>query len=154
MKNYLTKRHSGFSMIEVLVAVLVLAIGLLGVAAIQTTALKNNNSALQRSQANMLAYFMMDAMRANSGEANKGSYNLTKTCVVPVGSNLITRDQNAWLTALKANLGNVSTTCGEIDCTTSSCKVKVYWDDSHGSIGSNGQNVGITDQFIVISSRL
>jgi type IV pilus assembly protein PilV len=154
MKNYPVKRDSGFSMIEVLVAVLILAIGLLGVAAIQTTALKNNNSAFQRSQANMLAYFMMDAMRANSGEANKGAYNLTKTCVIPVGSNLITRDQRAWLTALKANLGDVSTTCGEINCTTNSCSVKVYWDDGHGSTGSNGQNVGVSDQFIIISSRI
>jgi len=55
-------------MIEVLVAVLVLAIGLLGVAALQTNALKNNQSAFQRSQASMLAYYMMDAMRAREAD--------------------------------------------------------------------------------------
>ena len=149
MKNYFANRHSGFSMIEVLVAVLVLAIGLLGVAAIQTTALKNNNSALQRSQATMLAYFMMDAMRANPEDAKNLSYNLSKTCVRPTSSSLVTYDQYAWIDALKDNLGNVPTTCGEIICVTASktCEVKVYWDDSRGLSGS-------AEQFIVVTSRL
>jgi type IV pilus assembly protein PilV len=146
MKNYLTKRHSGFSMIEVLVAVLVLAIGLLGVAAIQTVALKNNNSALQRSQATMLAYFMMDAMRANRSVAIIGSYDLAKTCVAPSVGSLITNDQNAWINALKSNLGNVSTTCGQITCAVNTCNVRVFWDDSRGLSGSAEQVVQITSR--------
>jgi type IV pilus assembly protein PilV len=152
MKNYLTKRHSGFSMIEVLVAVLVLAIGLLGVAAIQTTALKNNNSALQRSQATMLAYFMLDTMRANRGFATNGSYDLAKTCVAPSRGSLITNDQNAWILALKANLGNDSNTCGKITCAVNTCNVKVYWQDTRGLSGSDED--GITDELVEITSRL
>lgn len=147
MKNNLSKHHSGFSMIEVLVAVLVLAIGLLGIAAVQTAALKNNNSALQRSQATMLAYFMMDAMRANRSVAIIGSYDLAKTCVAPATGTLITNDQNAWITALKNNLGNVSTTCGQITCAVNTCNVKVYWDDSRGLSG-------ISEQVVEITSRL
>src|SRR5574343_742299 len=146
MKNNLAKHHSGFSMIEVLVAVLVLAIGLLGIAAVQTAALKNNNSALQRSQATMLAYFMMDAMRANRSVAIIGSYDLAKTCVAPATGSLITNDQNAWITALKSNLGNVSTTCGQITCAINTCSVKVYWDDSRGLSGSTEQVVEITSR--------
>jgi type IV pilus assembly protein PilV len=146
MKNNPIKCHSGFSMIEVLVAVLILAIGLLGVAAIQTTALKNNNSALQRSEATMLAYFMMDAMRANRIVAIIGSYDLAKTCVAPSTGSLITNDQNAWITALKSNLGNVSTTCGQIICTVNTCNVRVFWDDSRGLSGSAEQVVEITSR--------
>lgn len=147
MKNNLSKHQPGFSMIEVLVAVLVLAIGLLGIAAVQTAALKNNNSALQRSQATMLAYFMMDAMRANRSVAIIGTYDLAKTCVAPATGTLITNDQNAWITALKNNLGNVSTTCGQITCAVNTCNVKVYWDDSRGLSGS-------TEQVVEITSRL
>jgi type IV pilus assembly protein PilV len=152
MKNYLANRQSGFSMIEVLVAVLILAIGLLGVAAIQTTALKNNNSALQRSQATMLAYFMMDAMRANRSKVPLNEYDLGETCITPSIGSLATNDQNAWFTALKANLGNVSTTCGEINCDDYICTVKVYWQDKRGLSGSDEE--GITNELVEITSRL
>jgi type IV pilus assembly protein PilV len=146
MKSNIQRSNAGFSMIEVLIAVLVLAIGLLGVAAMQTIALKNNQSALQRSQATMLSYFMMDAMRANRNVAMIGSYNLAKTCSAPAAGSLITNDQNAWITALKANLGNQSSTCGEISCNTLTCNVKVYWDDSHGVGGGSNQMVEITSR--------
>jgi len=146
MKLHVPNKQAGFSMIEVLVAVLVLAIGLLGVAALQTNALKNNQSAFQRSQASMLAYYMMDAMRANRAVAIIGSYNLTKTCVAPSTGSLITNDQNAWITALKTNLGNQASTCGEITCNVSACSVKVYWDDSHAVAGNSNQMIEITSR--------
>jgi len=147
MKLFFLNRNAGFSMIEVLVAVLVLSFGLLGVAALQTNALKSNLSAFQRSQASMLSYFMMDAMRANRAAALIGSYDLGKTCAAPSAGTLITNDQIAWLNALKANLGDQATTCGEITCNTTNCTVKVYFDDSR-SIG------GISSQIIEIKSRI
>ena len=55
----------GFTMIEVLVAVFVLAVGLLGLASLQTRSLQFNYSAYQRTQANVLAYDIIDRMRAN-----------------------------------------------------------------------------------------
>jgi len=145
-------RNAGFSMIEVLVAVLILAIGLLGVAAMQTNALKSNQSAFQRSQATMLAYYMMDAMRANRSAAILGSYNLgdldgnDPECSSPVGANLITNDQAAWFSALKANLGNFDTTCGLIACNVTSCTVKVFWDDSRAEGGEDNQIVELTSR--------
>lgn len=58
-------RESGFSLIEVLVAVLVLAIGLLGLAALQASAVRFNHEAQLRSQAAFLAYDIADRMRVN-----------------------------------------------------------------------------------------
>jgi type IV pilus assembly protein PilV len=55
----------GVGMIEVLVAVLILAIGLLGVAALQATALRNSQSAMERSQGVVHAYAVFDSMRAS-----------------------------------------------------------------------------------------
>lgn len=143
MKLNVINQNAGFSLIEVLVAVLVLSFGLLGVALLQTNALKSNQSALQRSQATMLSYFMMDAMRANRSVASIGSYDLGKTCAAPSAGTLITNDQIAWINALKANLGNQSSTCGEITCNTTSCSVKVYWDDSRSAGGGSSQVVEI-----------
>ena len=65
------RRHSarGFTLIEVLVAVVVISIGLLGVARLLLAAVKANDSAYFRSQAADLAYSILDAMRANRGYA-------------------------------------------------------------------------------------
>ncbi|MCX7101946.1 MAG: type IV pilus modification protein PilV, partial [Methylobacter sp.] len=67
---HLTKTHgmkqtAGFTLIEVLIAMLVLAVGLLGLAGLQATSLKSNQSAYNRSQATQLAYDLADRMRAN-----------------------------------------------------------------------------------------
>ncbi|NRB38249.1 MAG: type IV pilus modification protein PilV [Pseudomonadales bacterium] len=56
----------GMNLIEVLITILVLSVGLMGMAAIQLTGLKSNQSAYFRSQASMLAYDMADRMRANA----------------------------------------------------------------------------------------
>lgn len=63
-------------MIEILVSVLILAIGLLGLASMQVVGLKNNQSAYLRSQASMLAYDIADRMRANRTRAlENGDYD-------------------------------------------------------------------------------
>ncbi len=68
--------QSGFSLLEVLVAIIVLAVGLLGYAGLQARALKNDMLSQQRSQATLLAYDMFDSMRVNRAAALDGSYNL------------------------------------------------------------------------------
>lgn len=57
--------QSGFTLLEVLITLVILAIGLLGLAGIQATGLKQNHSAYMRSQATQLAYDIADRMRAN-----------------------------------------------------------------------------------------
>ncbi len=58
--------HGGFSLVEVLVALLVLSVGLLGLAALQTTSLRYNTESYFRTQATYLAYDIIDRMRTNS----------------------------------------------------------------------------------------
>lgn len=67
--KHLINKDQGFTLIEVLIAVLVLSIGLLGLAALQATSLRNNHSGYLRSQATLLAYDMIDRMRANRNVA-------------------------------------------------------------------------------------
>ena len=63
----LPRHQSGITLIEVLVAVLILAVGLLGAAVIQLNALKHTDSSRMISQASFIAYDMLDRIRANSG---------------------------------------------------------------------------------------
>ncbi len=62
------KRSRGVSLIEILVTLLVLAIGLLGVAALQGFSLQANQGAYQRTQAVNTAYEIADFMRVNRGD--------------------------------------------------------------------------------------
>ncbi|MCY1278508.1 type IV pilus modification protein PilV [compost metagenome] len=55
----------GFTLIEVLVALLVLAIGLLGMVSLMVVSLQSNQGAYQRSQASLIAYDMADRLRLN-----------------------------------------------------------------------------------------
>ncbi|WP_411728115.1 type IV pilus modification protein PilV [Methyloglobulus sp.] len=62
-------KTAGFTLIEVLITMVVLAVGLLGLAGLQSASLGNNQKAYNRSQATQLAYDMADRMRANRADA-------------------------------------------------------------------------------------
>ena len=68
--NCCAGRQQGFSLFEVLIAIVITAIGLLGLAVLQTTGLQNNQTAYHASQATVLAYDMADRMRANPESVN------------------------------------------------------------------------------------
>lgn len=135
-------RHaSGVGLIEVLVAVAILAFGMLGIAALQATALRNSQSSLERSQAVTLTYSMLDRMRANIDAAQKGDYDIPETCAPPTGGTLITNDQRDWINGLHDALGDSDTTCGQIDCVLRVCTITVKWDDSRGKNGDAEQTL-------------
>ncbi|MCR9258646.1 MAG: type IV pilus modification protein PilV [Pseudomonadaceae bacterium] len=59
-------KNAGFSLIELLVAVLIMGVGVLGVTGLQMVSLQNNRDALLRSEALQMAYDIMDRMRVNT----------------------------------------------------------------------------------------
>lgn len=59
------RSYSGVSLVEVLVALVVLSVGMLGIAALYVESLRSGRSALTRSQAVVLAADMADRIRAN-----------------------------------------------------------------------------------------
>jgi type IV pilus assembly protein PilV len=69
-------RESGFTMMEVLVAVVIVSFGLLGFASMLTKAIQDNRVAYMRSQATVLAYDITERMRANRSEAITGGYTI------------------------------------------------------------------------------
>ncbi|HEY0661438.1 MAG TPA: type IV pilus modification protein PilV [Lysobacter sp.] len=130
----------GVGLIEVLIAVLVMAIGLLGIAALQATALRNSQGSLERSQAVIQSYTIFDAMRANRAQALKSAYNIGMTCKKGDESDLAKKDINRWIEGMQGTLG--STTCGQVNCDgTGLCKVSVQWDDTRATGGGEKHTV-------------
>lgn len=143
-------REKGFSLIEVLVALLVLSIGLLGLAALQTTSLKYNTDSYTRTQATLLAYDIMDRMRANLAAVSAGNYhvpdstaasnkitayNSCKNSATACGcdmsgancstSNLATYDLGKWYERLAATLPEASTNLATISTSSSGSSTQV-----------------------------
>ena len=138
----MSRHQLGASLLEILIAVLILAIGMLGVAAMQATSLKNSQGALERSQAVVHGYGILDAMRANPIAARANSYNLATTCTVPtVAANLVSTDQVFWLDSLKRNIG--ASACGGISCAANVCEITVQWNDQRSTGGIVGQEIKI-----------
>lgn len=74
----LNHKQKGFGLIEVLVAMLVLSIGLLGVAGLQAQSIRFNHEAYFRTQATVLANDIADRMRTNRAQAiGSNSYKFT-----------------------------------------------------------------------------
>lgn len=130
----------GASLLEVMVSVLIMGIGLLGIAAMQATALRNSQSSLERSQAVIQSYAILEAMRANRANAVVGQYNLAMTCNPPAAGTLAQNDLRAWITSLETTLGNTANTCGAIACNAADCTVTVQWDDSRGTDNAGAGN--------------
>jgi type IV pilus assembly protein PilV len=69
------RNTKGFVLVEVLVAMVILAVGMLGIAGLLVTTLKSNSSAYLKQQAVQSAYDVLDNMRANQAQAIAGTYN-------------------------------------------------------------------------------
>lgn len=140
MKNYRRiGKSKGTSLVEVMVSVLILSIGLLGVAAMQATSLRNVQSGMQRTQAVVQSYTVLDAMRANAVSARANAYNVGWTCAAPTGTTLVATDTAAWITSMRATLADDA--CGRITCASSVCTIDVRWNDSRGTGGSTVQQM-------------
>lgn len=75
MNTYSAKAQSGSSILEVLVSMIILAIGVMGVASLQSVSLRSNQSAYLRTQATIYSADIVERMHANSVATNVGSYN-------------------------------------------------------------------------------
>ncbi|SHN14226.1 type IV pilus assembly protein PilV [Pseudomonas asturiensis] len=143
-----TNRHrqNGMTLIEVLVSVLILAIGLLGAAAIQLNALKYTDSATLRSQASFIAYDMMDRIRANvDGNASANgttnvlaTYALANLSAAPVANLNVARDQDLadFRTNITAFAGATGT--GIINVSKApEVTITIGWDDTRAAVASD-----------------
>lgn len=121
----------GVGLIEVLVALLVLSTSLLAIAALQTRSLQYNQSSYFRSQANILAYDIIDRMRIN--RENVSAYNLDFGDAPDAGGDLASADMGEWVAAIENVLpgGEGSIECNDIGATTLSlCSISLRWTEN------------------------
>ena len=132
--------QQGMTLIEVLVALLILTVGLLGAAAVQLNALKYTDSSRMTSQASFIAYDMMDRIRANSG----ANYTITPPTSANPGN---ARDQDLYdFTTSIVNFGGPTAT-GSITLNQRVYTITITWSDARAANTANAQ------RSFVLSSR-
>ena len=103
----------GFTMVEVMVAFMVMAIGLLGVIGLQNSAVRNNYVSTSRMQAVLLGREMADMLRANPAAVKTKDYHLVtgsnnSACVATAGctpSQMARYDKYVWDAHITDSLG-------------------------------------------------
>ena len=108
--NIIKGRQTGSSMIEILVAVFVLAAGLLGLASLQMVSLKNINNAQFETLATTYAYDMGERMRSNrdgiSGYNSILSTVSAPTCTICTSTDIAQLDGFQWNQLIQSTVIN------------------------------------------------
>lgn len=132
-------RQRGFSLLEVLVAVVVLGFGLLGFALLQTMSVRYVQSANYRTQATNLAYDLSEQMRSNRFQsawyANasfaSGSKTAAGVCARDIGVVTLAQNITRWQCQVVKALGdNASATVTVNDGIAS---ISISWADERWS---------------------
>lgn len=170
-------KSTGFTMIEILVALLVLAVGLLGIAGLQTSGMQATLKAHQRAVALNQSQDLADRIRANINGLRSMAYLQTIPTGAPTpdcmtSANTCTNDQLAatdlynWETNNAALLpsGQGEISCTDIDATTttllesgSSCVITVRWDanrDGATGTGCDPTNTGASGDLACMRLRV
>jgi type IV pilus assembly protein PilV len=139
------RAQRGVSLVEVLVSVVLVTLGLLGAAALQASALRNNQGSYERTQTSILTQGIFDAMRANLAGVDGDGYDTGGwVCTAPNGAGLANTDIARWIGDLQQQIH--AGACGNIDCNGRACTVRVRWDDSRATAGSTAHVVEMRAQ--------
>ena len=125
-------RQSGLGLIESLIALLVISIGLLGIAALQISSLQQSSSANWHSQAVWYSYEMTDRINANRGAlANyagidtSGNYSQDCQTAACTAAQMVTADAQEW----QSLVSNLPQGRGFVVQNGALLTVSVMWDD-------------------------
>lgn len=123
-------RQRGVTLVEVMVAVLVAAIGVLGAAAMQLNALKYTDSSRMTSQASFIVYDIIDRIRANATDGVLDNYAMSSISDAPSsGSSVLEQDQIDFAT----NVRNLTDGAGSIQVDQSQVTVEVSWSEGRAA---------------------
>jgi type IV pilus assembly protein PilV len=146
------KSERGVGLIEVLVTLLILSTTLIALSALQTRSLQFNQGAYFRSQANMLAYDMLDRIRVNDGlpavavapnpaREALSAYTMAETVAASATAAttpLSAVDKYQWLRSINASLPGGK---GQIACSTARvCRVTITWTELNSSNSEDSED--------------
>ena len=120
----------GFTLLEAMIALLVLSIGLLGIAALQAQGLRYNTDSYIRSQATILAYDIIERMRINSTNAAAYVGGLPAAECGEEGADLAENDRACWHAGVAAVLpGGNAEIVGNVGGNPDAYRITVTWFD-------------------------
>lgn len=127
-------QQNGYLLLETLITIGILAVGLLGISAMQLTSMKSSYSAVQRGEAAILIAAMSDRMRANPlAFTNKTTVPEVEYNSLPADSRA-KADLDVWKTEIDATFGLLasgsSVAVGNVSCVTKvNCIIQIQWND-------------------------
>ena len=166
--NQSQHRDSGFTLIEVMVALVIFSIGLLGVAGMQTAGLKNTHQSYQRTIAVTAARDMADRMRANMTGVRNKAYSFSSSpsdpgCVSAACTyaDIANHDANQWYDSLNAlpSPSASSVSCTDINAATaaldagSACIITVRWDSERSGVTGTSCSTTSTSDLTCVQLR-
>ncbi|MFC1542824.1 type IV pilus modification protein PilV [Pseudomonadota bacterium] len=154
MEGSQSRIERGFSLIEVMVALIVLSVGLLGLAGLQSASLRSTYSSYVRTQAGIAAMEMAERMRANKTGVDTMQYQaissppagtaptscLTSNCLAAA---MAAHDAYTWLSSLADN-DDLLSARGTVTCLDSPCavgsqhRITVMWDGKRSGATGTG----------------
>jgi type IV pilus assembly protein PilV len=150
------RANRGFTLVEILVTLVLVSVGLLGVAALQLRTLRANKEAYVRSQASVLAADILDRMRANPLAFRGGAYDVTwdATASTTTGGSIdpeelqrATTDLDEWQRAINSTLpGTATEASGQIVRANNVVTVSIRWTERSEGTGETN-DVGGSRQF-------
>lgn len=149
--NTRVRADSGYTLLEVMVALVIFSIGLLGLAGLESQSLRYNHSAYLRTQASYLAYDILDRMRANRATALNNNYNANFTstgtnhnCDTATATcstiDMAQHDIYEWKQQLAALPGGE----GQVTRSGDLFTITIRWDDP--GVSSNGSNYKLSSE--------
>lgn len=144
-------KQQGATLIELLIALIIMVTALVGLAALQAKSVQANQSSLYRSQASFLSSDILERMRANRQSALSGAYDLSgfSHTLPQLNNNQADDDIAAWLTDLATHLPSGS---GSIARDNNLFTISIRWNDTRGAIES-GTSAVPTDAVTTLTYR-
>jgi type IV pilus assembly protein PilV len=156
-RNHYSRLQHGSSLIEVLVSMIILAIGILGIGALQTASLKSNQSSYLRTQAVFHSLDLVERMQGNQTGVRAGNYDdpvpeLTSACLTQAGcsaAEMAAHDVAEWAASIASRLPlGAATVCVDSDpsdgtAAAPACDglgavyaITVWWDDKRDGVAN------------------
>lgn len=136
MRGQLRRKQYGVSLLEIMIAIFITAIGVLGAAAMQLNALKYTDSSRLTSQASFIVYDVIDRMRANADPAILAGYELANIEAAPgTASDIRSTDLIDFANAV----AQLPDGAGSIEVNEATVTVEVSWSEQRaGGQDENG----------------
>lgn len=136
--------NRGFSLIEVLISMVIIAIGLLGAMALQVTSLKEEQVSTYRNNATLIAQSVLEEIRAN--RVNAADYNIASGANATAGTSIAAVDLQSFKAAAAELLPNGDGAV-VVNTATATATINLQWSESRVKNGIGNQGFSYVSEY-------